>query len=422
MKLIHYTISKLSIVLVIILAVWAYLFYFNILDEILDETDDSLENYKNLIIRQVLTDTSAIHNHNDLMSQYLIKEIPEEKAIHYQERYFDSTRFYETELEFDPVRVLKTAFRGQNKKFYELTIMISTLEQDDMIEAILQWIIILYFTLLVCIILVSKIVFRRSLSPFYKLLDWLNTFTLGGENPPLDNPNKIKEFKQLNDTIRKMTHRSEEMYSQQKQFIENASHELQTPLAICNNKLELLAERADCTEEQLQEIADIHRNVGRIIKLNKSLLLLSRIENGQFRDVKEVELNPIIRELIEDFQEIYKHKKLRVRLDETGICKIHANESLANTLVTNLLKNAMLHTPTNGEIIIGIHPLQITISNSGEGKPLDHFRLFTRFYQADNRKPDSTGLGLAIVQSIARLYGIRVTYSYDGMHHFTIKI
>ena len=172
----------------------------------------------------------------------------------------------------------------------------------------------------------------------------------------------------------------------------------------------------------MQEIADIHRNVERIIKLNKSLLFLSRIENGQFHNEKEVELNPIIRELIEDFQEIYEHKKLRVHLEETGICKIRANESLANTLVTNLLKNAMIHTPVNGEIMVSILPYQITISNSGEGKPLDNSRLFTRFYQADNKKPDSTGLGLAIVQSIANLYGIRITYSYDGMHHFTVKI
>ena len=250
MKLIHYTISKLSVVLIAILSAWACLFYFNILDEILDETDDSLENYKNLIIRQVLTDTSAIDHHNDLMSQYMIKEISEREAIHYRERYFDSTRFYETELEFDPVRVLKTAFRGQDKKFYELTVMISTLEQDDMIEAILQWIIILYLTLLVCILVVTEIVFRRSLAPFYKLLNWLNTFTLGEKNPPLDNPTKIKEFRRLNETIAQMTRRSEEMYSQQKQFIENASHELQTPLAICRNKLELLAERPDCTGEQ----------------------------------------------------------------------------------------------------------------------------------------------------------------------------
>ena len=124
MKLIHHTISKLSIVMIIILTFWAGFFFYSILDEILDETDDSLKNYKHLIIQQVLRDTAAINNSSDLMSQYFIKEIPEEEAIHYKERYFDSTRFYELEYEFDPVRVLKTAFRGQDKKFYELTIMI----------------------------------------------------------------------------------------------------------------------------------------------------------------------------------------------------------------------------------------------------------------------------------------------------------
>ena len=105
MKLIHHTISKLSIVMIIILTFWAGFFFYSILDEILDETDDSLENYKHLIIQQVQRDTAAINNSSDLMSQYFIKEISENEAIHYKERYFDSTRFYELEYEFDPVRV-----------------------------------------------------------------------------------------------------------------------------------------------------------------------------------------------------------------------------------------------------------------------------------------------------------------------------
>lgn len=421
MKLIHHTISKLSIVMIIILSIWACFFYFNILDEILDETDDSLENYKNLIIQQMHRDTTALYNHNDLMSQYFIKEIPERQAIHYKERYFDSTRFYETEYEFDPIRVLKTAFRGQNKKFYELTVMISTLEQDDMIEAMLQWIVILYFTLLICILIISEMVFKKSLAPFYKLLNWLNDFSLGGKNPTLENPTKIKEFRKLNETILKMTRRNEELYSQQKQFIENASHELQTPLAICRNKLELLAERPDCTEEQLQEIEDIHRNLGRIVKLNKSLLLLSRIENGQFHEVKDIEFNLIIKELVEDFQEIYEHKELQIEVEEPAICKVRMNESLANILVTNLLKNAMIHTPSKGNITIRIQSNGILFTNSTDGSTLDRNRLFTRFYQGDSKKSESTGLGLAIVQSIAKLYNFRITYSFDGKHRFDLR-
>lgn len=420
MKLIHHTLSKLSVVMIVILSAWACFFYFSILDEILDETNDTLENYKSLIIRQALTDTTMIYEQKDLMSQYQIREIPEKQAIHYKEHYFDSTRFYETELEFDPVRVLKTAFRGQDKNFYELTLMISTLEQDDMIEAILWWIVILYFTLLLCILIVSEFVFRKSLAPFYKLLNWLNGFSLGEKNPPLNNPTKVTEFRKLNESIFKMTQRNEEMYIQQKQFIENASHELQTPLAICQNKLELLAERPDCTEGQLEEIGEIHQTVGRIVKLNKSLLLLSRIENGQFHEIKEIELNPIIRELISDFMEIYEHKTIHINVEEESSCKVQMNESLATILVTNLIKNAMIHTPPNGDLTIRVKDHEILFTNSSHGNSLDTTQVFTRFYQSDHKKAESTGLGLAIVQSIMNLYHFNISYFFDGKHNFDL--
>ena len=182
-----------------------------------------------------------------------------------------------------------------------------------------------------------------------------------------------------------------------------------------------MAERPDCTEGQLEEIEDIHRNLGRIVKLNKSLLLLSRIENGQFHETKEVEFNPIIKELVEDFQEIYEHKNLHVEVEENAACKVHMNESLANILITNLLKNAMIHTPNEGSITIRIQSTGITFTNSTDGSSLDQSRLFTRFYQADNKKSDSTGLGLAIIQSIVHLYHFHISYSFDGKHQFDLR-
>lgn len=266
----------------------AYLFYLNILDEIMDETDDTLENTKELIIKQSLRNGVVTGEHKDVMTHYSIREISPQEAENYKEHYFNSTRFYEVELEDDPVRVLKTSFKSKENRYYELTIMISTLEQDDMIEAMIQWIIILYVSLLITILIVTEIVFRKSLRPLHKLLKWLDSFTLGTNCKPLDNQTKIKEFKQLNTTIEKMTRRNEELYAQQRQFIENASHELQTPLAICQNKLEMLAEKTEGNEEMLQEIEEIQKNIGRSVKLNKSLLLLSRIENGQFHEEKEV--------------------------------------------------------------------------------------------------------------------------------------
>ena len=108
-------------------------------------------------------------------------------------------------------------------------------------------------------------------------------------------------------------------------------------------------------------------------------------------------------------------------MEENAICKVHMNESLANILITNLLKNAMIHTPNEGSITIRIQSTGITFTNSTDGSSLDQSRLFTRFYQADNKKSDSTGLGLAIVQSIVHLYHFHISYSFDGKHRFDLQ-
>lgn len=421
MKLIHYTIRKLSVVMIIILTAWAALFSFNIFEEVWDETDDSLENFKILIIRQFMQDTTSLNlGDKDLMSQYHIREITEKEAIHYKERYFDSTRFYETELEFDPIRVLKTAFRGPNSKFYELTIQMSTLEKDDMIRAMLTWVIILYFVLFICLITISNIVFRKSWKPFYKLMNWLNQFTPGSQIAPLDNPTRVNEFKQLNTAIQQMAQRSEDMYAQQKQFIENASHELQTPLAICQNKLELLAENTPCTEEQLQEIGQIQDTIRRAVLLNKSLLLLSRIENGQFHDRQNINMNSLIQEITEDFSEIYEYKNIQINIEEHDTCDVQMNDILANVLISNLIKNAMIHSPNNGEINISIQKHDLVFSNTSNEPPLDPQRIFRRFYQSDYKKSESTGLGLAIVNSIIHFYHFQIKYYHNGKHNFQI--
>lgn len=161
-----------------------------------------------------------------------------------------------------------------DRKYYELTIETSTLEKEDMAEQIFLSIIILYVSLLCAFLLVSHFVFKSSFRPLYTLVKWLKEYRPGKQQTPLVNQTKVEEYKILNQAIQTATNRSTEMYNQQKQFVENASHELQTPLAICMNKLELLSENPDCTEEQLSEIAGINHTLRGIIKMNKSLQLL----------------------------------------------------------------------------------------------------------------------------------------------------
>lgn len=423
MKLIHATLLKLGAAILVLLTIWATFFYFKIIDEVNDETDDSLENYSKIIIKQALSDHSFIRRHDDVMTKYYIIPIDKELARNYTESYLDSTVFIESELEYEPVRVLKTPFMLPDGSHYELTVMTSTLEKDDMLEAIFHSIIILYAILLICILSISTLIFKKSLKPLYILLDWLNHFTLGKTNAPLVNNTLIKEFTALNESVCSMTRRSEELYKQQKQFIENAAHELQTPLAICLNKLELLSEQVGQNEQELNQIAEIYDTVQRTIRLNKSLLLLSRIENRQFPDGKEINVNHLTKHISDDLKAIFEEKEITLRIENRSTVLQFMNESLAATLITNLLKNAFVHTPPQGEIQVIISGRTIDISNStfpGD-IALDEKKIFERFYRQSAKNHGSTGLGLSIVRSITNLYSMSLKYYFDGRHHFQVS-
>ena len=419
MKLIHYTFRNLSIPLLIILTAWACCFYFVIMHEIDDETNDSLENYKEIIIKTVLADSTLLHDHVDIMTKYYIREVPESEADLDKDEFFDSTTYIEIEMEDEPVRVLRTWFMTADRKYYELTIETSTLEKEDMAEVIFVSIIILYVSLLCCILLVSHFVFKSSFRPLYTLVKWLKEYRPGKQQAPLINQTKVEEFKILNQAIQTATNRSTEMYNQQKQFVENASHELQTPLAICMNKLELLSENPDCTEEQLSEIAGINHTLRGIIKMNKSLLLLSRIDNKQFPDTSEIDFNKLINKYLPDFEDMYEYKNIHVTYTETGTLIYTMNESLASTLLSNLLKNAFIHNIENGSIAISVTGRTLTISNSSESTGLNEATLFNRFEKQTHKK-ESTGLGLAIGKSIISIYGIDIKYEYNGLHKFIL--
>ena len=282
MKLLHYTYRKLSVLLLLLLALWGTLFYYAIIREVVDETDDTLRNYAHLLVKKALHDPSVLDTNGNLMSFYDFRPISEAEGNNYRDIFYDSTIYVEIEDENEPVRVMKTAFRMSDGQFYELTLMISILERDDMVRAIFWYLGALFMLFIICTSIGIQRVLKGVFRPLHKLLDWLHSFHPGQEVPALDNPTHIREFQQLSDAAVSMGNRSYKAYTEQKQFIENASHELQTPLAIVRGKVELLAESENLQEWQMKELGDIYATLGRAVKLNKSLLLLSRIENGQY--------------------------------------------------------------------------------------------------------------------------------------------
>ena len=421
MKLLSYTYRKLALLLFLLMAVWGVLFYYAIIDEVVDETDDTLENYGEILMESALHDPSILETEGSLMSFYKFTPISEEEGRHYRQVFYDATVYIELEDEDEPVRVMCTAFRMPDGQYYELKLMISILERDDMVEAMLWYLGALFLLFLICTSIGIQLVLKGVFRPLHRLLDWLHCIQPGKEVPPLDNPTKIREVRQLSDAALDMGNRSYKAYEEQKQFIENASHELQTPLAIVRGKVELLAESEGMTEQQMEQLDEIYATLGRAVKLNKSLLLLSRIENGQYTEMEDVSVDEILDELLPDLMDIYEHKQVRlIRKREEQPFIIRCNHSLAQILVSNLVKNSLLHNREGGELQVLTTPTSLVIKNTGD-VPLDGEKLFRRFYHGMDGKKDSTGLGLAIARSIALSSLLKLTYEWqNGMHAFRL--
>ena len=422
MKLVHYTYRKLSVYLLLLMAIWGTLFYYMVVDEVLDETDDTLENYGDMLIKSALEDPSFLETQDVLMSAYSFRPISKEEGENYRTVYYDSTIYIEIEDEEEPVRVMRTAFRMPDGQYYELTLRISVLEREDMMEGVLGYLAVLFLLFLVATSVGTRMILHRAFQPLNHLLQWLHQLQPGHQVPPLENPSPIREFKQLSEAAVDMGNRSYRAYEEQKQFIENASHELQTPLAIARGKVELLAESDALTEQQMKELDAIYATLGRAVKLNKSLLLLSRIENGQYAEMEDVDFDELLDRLMPDLLDIYEHKHLKVdrhRSDVPLVLRCH--HSLAQILLTNLIKNALLHAPDSGCVRVVTTADTLEISNTG-AESLDTSKLFRRFYHTLDDKKESTGLGLAIAQSIASSSQMQLTYRWeDGWHVFRLS-
>lgn len=421
MKLFHLVLWRISLALIVVLTVWAGFFYMAVVEEVNDEVDDTLEDYSEGLIIRALSGEDMPTASNGSNNQYYLYEVSESYAAsHPQITYRDEMVFITEKSETEPARVLITIFRTEDERYMELVVYTPTIEKLDLLRAILGWIIFLYVLLLLIFLSINIWVFRKNMKPLYVLLKWLDSSQLGKKNEPLENTTKITEFRKLNAATMAFAERGEKLFEQQKTFIGNASHEMQTPLAICRNRLEMLMEDETLTEHQLNELIKTHQTLENLTRMNRSLLLLCKIENGQFADTRSVCLNDILTHYLDDYKEVYAYRNITVTVTTDSSFCVEMNDSLVSVLVTNLLKNSFVHNIDGGFIYIKITANTFEISNTGE-KPLDRERIFERFYQGQ-KKEGSTGLGLALVDSICKANHLKIDYTYvENRHIFTIS-
>lgn len=423
MKLQNQSLFYLSASILFIVAVWSVIFYFNMLSEIKSSIDEELENHKRLIILRADKYTIQENDYFDERN-YTVKTIGERLALSARTQYKDTLVYMQDdddqEMELEPVRMLSTVFES-NGNYYQLKIINPMVEEDDLIKSLFWGVFWLYIIVVVSIIIVNGLVLKRLWKPFYDFLEQLKKFRLNTKKELPQIISNTKEFNDLSLAVHTLLQHSVEAFEQQKQFIGNASHELQTPLAITTNKLELLLEQHNLGEEQAENIAEILEIIERMVRLNQSLLFLAKIENKQFFNNEPVAFNIVVQQVMIDFQEFADFKNITIKLQEEKEVMLQMDVSLASIIASNLIKNAIIHNKTNGEVKIQLSNNSFTVRNTGSIVSLDDKKVFTRFYKSSVNN-GGTGLGLAIVKAICNLYGFQLKYQFDEeqLHSFTV--
>ncbi len=418
----YYTNRFLVIAIWIIIAVWALLFYAFMMDEVYDNVDDGLKNQKIEIIREAFKNPSILEeNQNYGINQFRI--LPTEDREGLDKNHFSREFMYMPyDEEDEPYRVLKTGFYSKDGLPYSLEIRTSTVEEDDYSINLAIALTVLYLLIVLSILVVNYFVMSRAWKPFREILNNLSRYRFGHSKSFEPIPTKVKEFEELNGQIVNMISRNEEVFAGQKRFLENASHELQTPLAITISKLELLMQEGTLDESQLVRVSEAKQSLHRMVALNKSLLMLSRIDNNQYNEMEQVSFNDVLKNLLHDMEDIIEYKGIEVEFREQGNFTTQFNTDLAQIMLSNLIRNAIKYNTSPGKIRIEVTDSTIDIANSSNTGALNPTYIFERFHKGtqDNQ---SNGLGLSIVQSILEQHRhIKLAYRYEGsLQHFVLK-
>lgn len=321
--------------------------------------------------------------------------------------------------EIDRFRVL-SAYININGKLYHIQIETNIEEADETMLAIAVVTLLFFALLVIGFILLNRRIAKQIWRPFRNTLEKLKSFDLTTQQNVSFDKTDIEEFEELNQSLQKMIDKNISVYNQQKTFIENASHELQTPLAVLKSKLDLLLQNKDLTNEQSEIINAIELPLSRVSRINKNLLLLAKIENKQFSEVENIELTEVINETLELLTDYINAKQISVDKNISEKLALTCNKTLLEILISNLLINSIVHNVENGKINIDFGERKLTVSNTGK-TALDNRNIFERFIVSSFETANS-GLGLAIVKEICNRYQWQINYTFqNNLHSFSVQ-
>jgi signal transduction histidine kinase len=387
--------------------------YFTIRKDVYRQIDISLVTEKDIIQDQVeqeetIPDFSATFGHQ-IDVRFLNTQVNETEIIS------DTVMHDDQSGEDLPYRYIYYTGNTVKKRGYSITIFQVLTEKIHLLESISVYTFCLFITLLFISFLLNYLISRRLWSPFYKSVENADSFDILSDKPLALPETDILEFQQLNRVLERMAQKMRSDYLNLK-FNENASHEIQTPLAIIRSKSELLMQSKNLRKESIELIKSINEATNKLFKLNQGLLIISKIENQYYSEIRRISLQEVVSACLDSYREIMNLRNIKVEFDASSKAVVNMNEVLAEVLVSNLISNAVRYNIDRGFIKCHIDGRQLIITNSGLPLTVDPELLFRRFHKGTDN-PQSVGLGLSIVRKITDNYKMIIKYTCAGNIH-----
>lgn len=399
------TFLRISLVLMLVSTVALYFYVRNLLQGEVEEELHSTEAR----IESSISENNVIYHLPPMVEVGNVTEMDVEKLK-------DTLIFDPSQNELEEFRELTTYSEIKGKK-YRITVRALIVESENILIAVVISYLIIILLVFIFLFYLNKSANQKLWYPFFRNLNEMKQFSLTSDKPISLMESDILEFSELNIEIATLTDKVRSDYKNLKQYTEDVSHEMQTPLAIIQAKIENIINGDNVDDIQFEHLTSIQKDIQRLTQMNKRLTILTKIENQQFANVEKVDITHYMEETILNFSEISTTK---VRFQSDNRIWADMDPYLAEVLCNNLVSNAIKHTTGKTDIVVWANGKVLSIANSGT-KALQHpENLYARFYR-ESETLKSTGLGLALVKRICDLYGFKIDYKFEkGMHIFSI--
>jgi signal transduction histidine kinase len=332
-----------------------------------------------------------------------------------EETFGDTLMYDNEEDQFKTYRYIQF-MTDIKEEVFQVKIYKSTTPTDQLVERVTLMMTLMVILFLAGIFILNRFIFASLWKGFFEAIEKLKQFETSKE-PVILGEQDIEEFEELKQVLEVMTRRLAKDYKELKEYTDHTTHELQTPLAVIKSKTELLIQSENLGASEMKCLQAINTSVNQLSRLNSTLTLITRIENRQFTEKENIKLTELLDRHLELLEEHTGLRRIKVekRYQDEGM-ELLMDQGLADLLIANLLKNAIVHNMEGGSIVLETRPGRLLIRNDGPPLGFNQEELFTRFVR-DTRRTGNFGLGLSLVKKVCDHYDFFIEYSFDNQQH-----